>query len=136
MRWLLTFMFMSFSIAAQASVWTCDAALSTQDTVLGVSDTRFQLNLVGNGRFSARATHQQQPFRTWSWSGHWIETDTQIAMIGNARSSHDDPILVRPASTTEEVRGFSSLFRDDVIVLNLARQTYPDTMVRCLRKEH
>ncbi|WP_299377869.1 hypothetical protein [uncultured Tateyamaria sp.] len=136
MRWCLALAFMLISSAAQATIWVCDAALSTQDTVLGISDMQFRLALVEGGRFSARAMREQKSYQAWSWSGHWIETEEQIAMIGHARSSYDDPILVRPASTTQEVRAFSLLFQDDVIVLNLQRHTYPDTMVRCLRREH
>ena len=135
MRWPLAFIFMPISMAAHASVWTCDAALSTLDAVLGISDTQFRLALVEGGRFSARAMHEQKPYQAWSWSGRWIDTEEQISMIGHARSSYADPILARPASTTQEVRAFSSMFQDDVIVLNLQKHTYPAPMVRCLRRE-
>ena len=56
-------------------------------------------------------------------------------MIGAARTSYTDPILVDPGSATEEVRGFSTVFKDDVILMELKTPTYPDILVRCL-SEH
>ena len=120
---------------ALANPWSCDGALSPSDRVLGTSDTKFTLYFTDTGQFRATGHHPTDSFRSWQWSGQWTTFDGEIAMIGAARTSYADPILVNPGSTTQEVRAFSTVFKDDVILMELKTPTYPDILVRCL-SEH
>jgi len=134
MRWLVLIM----ALATQpvlASSWSCDGALSTEDRIVGVSETGFDLFLAPFGHFHATGPGRHGTLGDWDWTGHWTEIDGQIAMIGTARSTYNDPIFVKPGWIEVELRAFSSIFQDDVILFALKRRTYPDTLVRCLRGE-
>ncbi|MEX0365482.1 MAG: hypothetical protein AB3N22_05400 [Ruegeria sp.] len=134
MRWLV----FALALAAQpalASSWSCDGALSTEDRTFGKSDTKFSLFLGPTGKFRATDDESEGPLRSWYWSGHWTEIEGQVAMIGKARSTFDGPILTSPGHTEEELRAFSSIVQDDILLFTLKRRADRDTLVRCLREE-
>jgi len=129
---------LALALAAQpalASSWACDGALSTEDRTVGISDTKFSLFLGPVGKFRATGDESEGAFRSWFWSGHWTEIEGQIAMIGKARSTFDDPILISPGHTEEELRAFSSIVQDDILLFTLKRRADRDILVRCLREE-
>ena len=123
------------SSAAQASVWHCERALSPDDTVLGMSDTQFALNLMSDeetsGRFVAISHGSWDGFRNWRWSGHWTDFDGQIAMIGQFAARGRDPFFDDAAKASLQTRGFSSVFQPDALVMTL-RRGEDTAMVRCL----
>ena len=113
--------------------WACGAALSTSDTTFGVSDTTFRLTLTSSGRFKANRRIAPDPDTHWSWFGAWTEIEDQIAMIGPSYTSYSHPILHQPATISSEIRAFSTVAQEDVMVLNLTERK-TTSLVRCLKE--
>lgn len=131
--WLILSALILASNPVSARIWHCDGALSTDDKVLGVSDTKFRIHMTEAGRFSADRPTNRDSDPQWLWDGHWADVDGQLAMIGIARTRWRDPILHGKSMQTEELRAYSALVEADVLVLNLS-QDDGFVLVRCLRQ--
>jgi len=131
MRWLaIVAVFLCGPVLA--STWSCNSALSRSDAQLGKPDLQFKLTLAANGRLSATSHRNIFGFGAWRWIGHWTDFEGQLAMIGAARTALNDPILVNPGYTSHDIRAFSTVREQNVIVMTLWRRSYPETLVRCL----
>jgi hypothetical protein len=78
------------------------------------------LSFSGTGQYLAKSNRA-----TFQWTGHWIDFDDSLQLIGTARFSDE----------THEWRAEGKVVHDGVMMLNLERETDGPLMVRCLTGE-
>ncbi|MEP4198839.1 MAG: hypothetical protein ABJL99_24710 [Aliishimia sp.] len=135
MRWLLLSAAMLAS-PAYAQTWQCQSALAPQSIESGATSLRMVLHMFAHGQFRATRPYDNNAASTttWSWRGNWTDIEGQIAMIGAAKTTDDHPIVhgVSP-SRTHEIRAFSTLVEEDMIVLNM-HDGRTLSLVRCFQE--
>ena len=85
---------------------------------------QFSLTLDGSERFAGQGTHiEGEAVHTFDWSGHWIHTQGQIAMIGGLRDQGT------------EWRAWSQPKEAGVLLMLLKRASGEADLIRCLPRE-
>lgn len=113
-----------------ATQWTCSSPLDLMSGQDIGNAILFDLDLQDAGTISARGSEQIGPLLFgFTWTGQWIVHNEQLVMIGTKQFD-------REARAASEMRGYSVVLQDTVMILNLSDADPSVTTIRCLPDEN